>query len=265
MIPEILQKYEAELESLRKDCILISEDALEVLRPDPLDLQTSKYLGDPFIPLGMEYPKDKDGKVLIPTVQLNFAELPRSGPYPEKGLLQLFLSQDFNFRKEDCFVQYIPEAQLDAPHVTDFSFLTEDLYSRNPFKHIYKLAFSPSSNWGSASDSHYTFDCDAFDGQTIEEYMWELMDEDEDAYDEFQEFFSDGMGSKLGGYGHFVHGDPREISKELKDHELLLQIDGSDEAVYNVEQDVYLHVFIAKEDLVKGDFSGVRVDWQVSD
>lgn len=265
MIPEILKKYEAELANLKRDCILISENALEVLRPDPLDLQTSKYLGDPFIPLSMEYPKDKHGKVMIPTVQVNFAELPRSGTYPEKGLLQLFLSQDFNFRKEDCFVQYIPEAQLDGPHMTDFSFLKEALYSSNPFKHIYKLEFSPSSDWASATDSHYTFDCEAFDGQTIEEYMWELMDEDEDAYDEFQEFFSDGTGSKLGGYGHFVHGDARETSKEIKDHVLLLQIDGSDEAVYNGEQDVYLHLFIAKEDLEKGDFSGVRVDWEVSD
>jgi uncharacterized protein YwqG len=46
---------------------------------------------------------------------------------------------------------------------------------------------------------------------------------------------------------------------------LLLQIDGSDEAVYNGEQYVYLHLFISKEDLSNLDFSNVYVDWEVSD
>jgi len=265
MIPELLKKYQAELENLKRNSILISENGLEMLSPDPLDLKTSKYLGHPFIPLAMEYPRDTHGKVLIPTVQINFAEVPKPNPYPGKGILQIFLSQDFNFGKEDCLVQYIPEEQLELPHIKDFSFLKDDFYSNNPFKQVYKLEFSQSNIWASATDSHYTFGCDEFDGLTIEEYMWELMDEDEDAYDEFQEFFSDGMGSKLGGYGHFVHGDAREIISGIKDYELLLQIDGSDESVYNGEQDVYLHLFIAKEDLARADFSRVRIDWEVSD
>lgn len=265
MIPEILKKYRTELESLKRDCILIRENELVVLSPDSLGFKASKYLGYPFIPLEMEYPKDKNGKVFIPTIQINFADIPKMGRYPEKGILQIFLSQDFNFREEDCFVRYIREEQLEWPHITDFSFLKDELYANNPFKQIYKLEFEQSTCWASEKDSHYAFTCEEFDDLTIEEYLWELMDEDEDAYDECRDFFADGMGSKLGGYGHFVHGDIREIKTDIKDYELLLQIDGSDEAVHNGEEDVYLHVFIDKEDLAKADFSKVRVDWEVSD
>ncbi|MNJ85093.1 hypothetical protein D3C87_25600 [compost metagenome] len=266
MIPEILKKYQTELENLKRKSILISENELEILSPDSLDLKTSKYLGYPFIPLEMEYPKDAHGNVLIPTVQINFGEIPKSDSLPEKGILQIFLSQDFDFRKEDCFVQYISEEQLELPHITDFSFLKDEFYSGNPFKHIYKLEFEQSSCWASATDSHYPFQCEEFDDLTIEEYMWELMDEDEDAYDEFSEFFTgESTGSKIGGYGHFVHGDIRGIKNDIRNYELLLQIDGSDEAVYNGEQDVYMHLFIAKEDLAKLDFSKAYIDWEVGD
>lgn len=266
MIPKILEKYKSELESHRRDSIIISENELNLLSPDPLDFKTSKYRGYPFIPLTMEYPKDKNGNVLIPTVQINFAEIPKSDLFPEKGILQIFLNQHFNFGKEDCFVQYITEEQLELPCIEDFSFLKDEFYSNNPFKSIYTLNFGKNFSWASATDSQYQFQCEEFDDLSIEEYMWELLDEDEDSYDEFSEFFTgESMGSKLGGYGYFIHGDFRKIENCINDYILLLQIDGSDEAVYNGEQYVYLHLFISKEDLSNLDFSNVYVDWEVSD
>lgn len=108
MIPQILEKYKIELESYKRDSILISENELRI-NPDPSDFRTSKYLGYPFIPLTMEYPKDHNGNVFIPTIQINFAEVPKSDLFPEKGILQVFLSQEFNFKQEDCFLQYIAE------------------------------------------------------------------------------------------------------------------------------------------------------------
>ena len=266
MIPTILKKYQTELEHYKRNEIIISEDELEVLSPDSLDFKSSKYLGYPFIPLTMEYPKDKKGNVLIPTIQINFAEIPRTGLYPEKGILQIFLSQDFDFKNEDCFVQYITEEQLEEPHIEDFSFLKDEFYINNPFKSIYGLAFVQNTCWASATDSTYSFQCDEFDDLNIEEFMLELFDEDEDMYEEFYDFFtSESMGSKIGGYGYFAHGDIRRIMKGWKDHLLLLQIDGSDESVYNGEQDVYMHLFISEEELKNLDFKNVYVDWEVTD
>lgn len=96
--------------------------------------------------------------------------------------------------------------------------------------------------------------------------MWDLMDEDEDTYEEFYDFFDgESRGSRLGGYGYFLHGDIRNIKSHIKNDILLLQIDGSDESIYNGEQDVYLHLFISEEDLKNRDFSRVYIDWEVSD
>ncbi|MFC3158458.1 Uncharacterized protein YwqG [Chryseobacterium arachidis] len=266
MIPTILEKYHTELEHFKRNEIIISENELEVLNPDSLNFKSSKYLGYPFIPLSMEYPKDIKGNVLIPTIQINFAEIPKTDWFPDKGILQIFLSQDFDFKNEDCFVQYITEEQLKEPHIEDFSFLKDEFYRSNPFKSIYSLAFGQSTCWASATDSSYAFRCEEFNDLHIEEFMVELFDEDEDTYEEFYDFFtSESMGSKIGGYGYFVYGDVRQIKRELKDHQLLLQIDGSDESVYNAEQNVYMHLFISKEDLKNLDFNNVYVDWEVTD
>lgn len=265
MIPQILEKYKTELESYKRDSILISENELRI-NPDPSDFKTSKYLGYPFIPLTMEYPKDHNGNVFIPTIQINFAEVPKSDLFPEKGILQVFLSQEFNFKQEDCFLQYIAEEQLELPCLTDFSFLKDEFYSKNPFKSICQLNFEKSVSWASATDSQYRFQCDEFDGVSVEQYMWDLMDEDEDAYEEFYDFFDgESRGSRLGGYGYFLHGDIRNIKNHIKNDILLLQIDGSDESIYNGEQDVYLHLFISEKDLKNRDFSRVYIDWEVSD
>lgn len=267
MIPDFLLNYKDALEKHARDSILVSEDEIGTLIDDTTALMQSKYLGHFFIPKSMEYPKGEDGNFLIPTIQINFAEMPQLPNFPSNGLLQVFLPQQLQYEKEAVFVQYITKAQLEESSITDFSFLTEDLYQHNFFKSIYTLSFQKDTSWASATDYQYKFRWDEIpEDETLAEHIEELSIDDEDRYDDlFDLFTGNSMGSKLGGYGYFVHGDLREIRSELKDHVLLLQIDGSDENVFSEEQDIYFQLFISKADLQNRYFSNVIVDWQVTD
>lgn len=52
----------------------------------------SKFLGDPYLPLGMAYPRDRDGQPMQLLAQINFAEMPPLPDYPAEGIVQFFLS-----------------------------------------------------------------------------------------------------------------------------------------------------------------------------
>ncbi|WP_420571724.1 DUF1963 domain-containing protein [Kordia sp.] len=267
MIPDFLSQYKDALKKHARNSILISEDEIGTLIPDATAITQSKYLGHFFIPKTMTFPKGTDGNFLLPTIQINFEEIPELTGFPNEGLLQVFLPQHANFDKADICIQYISKEQLQEPHITDFSFLTEEMYQHHFFKNIYKLSFEKDISWASATDSQYLFRWDEIpENETLADYLEELSWEDEDAYDDLYELFTgDSMGSKIGGYGYFPNGDLRAISHDIKEHVLLLQIDGSDENIFSEEQDIYFHLFISKTDLLNKNFSNVIVDWQITD
>lgn len=267
MIPDFLSKHTEALKKHARNSILISENEIDTLIDDSTELTQSKYLGHFFIPKTMEFPKATDGKLLIPTIQINFAEMPQLSGFPNEGLLQVFLPQEINYKKEDILVQYISKEQLAASPITDFSFLTAKMYEHSMFESIYTLSFQKDVSMASATDCQYTFRWDEIpEDETLTDYIDELSIDDEDKYDSLYELFTgDSMGSKLGGYGYFVHGDFRAIRSELIDHILLLQIDGGDENVFSEEQDIYFHLFISKADLQHRNFSNVIADWQITD
>ncbi|STZ09024.1 Domain of uncharacterised function (DUF1963) [Moraxella caprae] len=61
----------------------------------PTTLFQSKVGGKPYLPIGMEYPKNrKTGNPLTLLAQINFAEMPPLPDYPTKGILQFFVDRD---------------------------------------------------------------------------------------------------------------------------------------------------------------------------
>ena len=65
---------------------------------------SSKLGGLPYYPKGAELPKDKDGRPLRLLAQLNFRELPRIPDFPEKGILQIFIAEDYMYGMPDDLV-----------------------------------------------------------------------------------------------------------------------------------------------------------------
>ncbi len=46
------------------------------------------------VPEGIDYPRDREGHPLILPARINVAETPRLAPFPDAGLLQIFIARD---------------------------------------------------------------------------------------------------------------------------------------------------------------------------
>jgi uncharacterized protein YwqG len=87
-------------------------------------LWESKLRGVPYYPKARAWPTDPQGKPLVLLVQINFAEIPPLEGYPTKGILQLYISADYD-----------PEKQMwgmrnDFTHATQREQLTDQRYFR---------------------------------------------------------------------------------------------------------------------------------------
>ncbi len=54
----------------------------------------SKFGGIPYLPKGVEHPRNKAGKPLYLLAQINFEEFPNLEMFPEKGILQFYISNN---------------------------------------------------------------------------------------------------------------------------------------------------------------------------
>ena len=59
-IPDFLKEYETALQKYRQRSVEIFATALN--DGETTDIKSSKFLGTPYLPVGTDYPKDKDGK-----------------------------------------------------------------------------------------------------------------------------------------------------------------------------------------------------------
>lgn len=250
MIPAILEKYKAELEKFKLETIRITAT------PNPsskkLPLTKSKFLGTPFFPAALEYPRDTLGKPLVMWAQLNFEEIPVLDNFPSKGILQFFLSPLLwhDIREKDMAVIY--HENVDQEVITDFSFLNSELYEDCPITVEHSLEFKKETEYGSSEDLRFN---PSFDGKSFYDFIETLPTDDEKIVTDF--FYK--CGHKLGGYAYFTQGDPRDYGPELKKHLLLLQIDTDKEIMFG---DVGVcNFFITANDLAKRDFSKTYFYW----
>ena len=91
-IPDFMKEYETALQKYRQRSVELLAEPLK--GGETTDIKSSKFLGMPYLPVGMDYPKDKAGKPLVLWAQLNFSEIPHLDDYPENGIVQFFVSAD---------------------------------------------------------------------------------------------------------------------------------------------------------------------------
>lgn len=219
----------------------------------------SKIGGNPYLPVGTDFPKNAEGKPLFFLAQINFAETPRLENFPEKGILQFYVSDGDLFGLDlevpdlqDGFrVLFFEEIETDEARLqTDFSWLPayEDLPVEPGFS--FPLKFEERQEVAPLSDYRVVdFIGSSFFAQ-FGERQWELME----AYGEA----ANAGGHKLGGYAFFTQNDPRY---ELGDMELLFQMD-SDEKIQCSWGDMGVaNFFIEKGDLLRRDFTKVVFNW----
>jgi len=150
MIPEFLNEFKTQLEKYKLETIKISATPLE--NGESLQISDSKFLGKPYLPKEMEYPKDKENKPMVLWTQINFADVPVLDGYPDQGILQFFVSAEW-FDMDDYKVVF--HNNITEEFQTDFSFLTEEMYEESPIYREHKLDFSKEIEYGSSEDFRF--------------------------------------------------------------------------------------------------------------
>lgn len=219
----------------------------------------SKVGGLPYLPKGTDWPTAPDGSALAFLAQLNFADMPRLAPFPERGILQFYINDDDLYGMDfddgacaDTFrVLFFPEPVPDESALqTQPSTRTDyDLLPHHP-EVSHPLTFALAEEVAPMTDYRFwqIFGTDFF--RQFGEQEWDL-----------QETFGRAVrsqGHKVGGYAFFTQDDPRRADDPML---LLFQLD-SDEGMDLMWGDMGVgHFFIREKDLIARDFSQVLYDW----
>jgi len=252
MIPEFLKDYETELEKYKREFVKIDVKSLEVpALEDNLGRKVSKFLGVPFYPKSKIYPRDKNDKPMLLTVQLNFEEIPRLRNFPENGILQVFLSGT-DWYDEESKIIYHSKSEIEEEPLNDFSFIREEDYEEMPIQTVHELKFEKSIENGGLEDCQFDFQFGNLDWLDFTEKLNEKEER------EFDEYF-EASGHKLGGYAEFTQSDPRDYGNRSKTDVHLLQMDSDENISFG---DVGIgHVFIDEESLRNEEFEKAYFTW----
>lgn len=222
----------------------------------------SSFGAVPFIPLGFNYPVDKDGKRMIPLAQLNFSEIPYLKNYPEKGLLQFYISDN------DCYGldfdnQYNPDSfriiYIENPEQLqeekDIDFAKQLAQSENtPVFKPHRLSFCKKMDYVGLNDYR-----SSLHGFSVDDWVSQYNGHNKSKLEDLSYELFATSGHRIGGYAYFTQTDPREHMEMTRDTVLLFQMDSDNEIMWG---DVGVgNFFIKPQDLAAKDFSKVLYNW----
>ncbi|WP_155593497.1 YwqG family protein [Lysinibacillus cavernae] len=255
-LPEAFEQYKPLIEETMKPVVLIDTEVSKTT------LFQSKFAGDPYFPLSMEYPKNNDGHPLKLLAQINFAEVPKHLPnFPEEGILQFYidgyddvLGMDFdNGQNQEGFRVLFHETIVhdESQLVQDFSFVKiEDEEMFFPVEREMALSFKTNYEPLSIND---------FRSNDMYGSILTSLEDDETLEDAFYDALaSDGL--KIGGYPFFTQEDPRAYGDYTDSTIMLLQIDSVGDDILWGDCGVG-NFFITEEELLNKDFSKVLYNW----
>lgn len=244
IINEILELYKKETAKECYEIIFVNGE------PDILD---DKLCGKPYIPVGEEYPKDKNGNNLLLLLQVNLKNIKLEN-FPKSGILEIFTSPDMNDTLEyvvKCYEEG-KEYQKDLPEIDMSNYLCE--------KHN-KIKLKKATDYMSNMDYRYENTLIKILNK-ISKSKFESIGEAEehlniDIY-KFEEKIPK-LNITLGGYPDFTQEDPRPF------------MDGKEECLFkldsNAREDIHigdcgiLFSFISRKDLNNGNFNDVYLSW----
>lgn len=255
-LPEAFEQYRPLIEGTMKPVVMVNTEISKTT------LFQSKFAGDPYFPLGMEYPKNMKGQPLKLLAQINFAEVPMHLPnFPEEGILQFYidgyddvLGMDFdNGQNQEGFrvIFYEQVMQDEAQLIQDFSFIEiddEELYF--PVEREMALSFTTGVEPMSIDD---------FRSNDKYASILTALEDDEALEDSFYDAMT-GDGHKIGGYPFFTQEDPRAYGDYKDSIIMLLQIDSVGDNILWGDCGVG-NFFITEEELMNKDFSKVLYNW----
>jgi len=248
---EVLAELQPKIEATAATCI-----GIKTTKDVALSLQNSKFGGQPYFPANQAFPTAKNGKPLRLLAQLNFAEIPALAPYPEKGLLQFYISED------DIYGLNLDDP---ADH-SDWRVLFFEDLNFEPMAHPEEqyegewetspLHITPLGLTFELRKDYPTYPAIEYDDKILPLFQGDHEELLEDLY-LGQEL---GMGHKIGGFPYFTQNEIRNHRKGYSKYQLLFQLDSDGDKVLWGDLGV-ANFFITPEDLKKRDFSKVLYNW----
>lgn len=233
-----------------KECYEIK---IEETTPSILD---DKLGGKPYLPIGEEYPKDKDGNNMPLLLQVNLNKIDLKG-FPKKGILEIFTDKDVDYPCQYA-IRYFEEGleyQTDIPDVDTKYYIIPEPLKISLSKTVDYMRFSdyrfldtmiPIVNKIYGIDLKNSNDMDNF----FEKYDW---------YEAFDKNIPQ-INANIGGYPDFTQNDPRDNMVEKKE-ECLFKLDSYlDERIMIGDMGI-LFVLISQSDLESCNFEKALVDW----
>ena len=250
---------------------------------------SSKLLGLPYWPRGESYPKDTEGRDMIMLMQINFADMPQLEDYPDKGILQWFITKhdieygcnySYDESQDDYRVVFWEEPEYNTDKLSHYTLNVDyELDSDHlPAFQERLITFTLENGYITYEDRHsqHKLDIDLEKLQPVRTYPVDDISEEDVfpgyTFNHMLEELEDRT-HRIGGYPTFIQGDPRQNgwvtpSFESIDWRLLIQLD-SDWDHENEENNHYVmwadggigQLFISKEDLKNRNFNKVLYLW----
>jgi uncharacterized protein YwqG len=258
-VDAFLAPHRARLEASRRPVHYLS---LEPFADD--EPTASKVGGRAWWPQDEPAPTGSKGQPLVLLAQINFAELPPTPGYPDRGLLQFFITaNDFygaNFdgqlgeaelvRQRDFRVVYWPDTDRPSQRLP---LATGDYLPHRPEQPL-RMGFETDQQILTAVDHRFEALWSGGSYAAAETYAGQHGLSADDLIGAVHERL-DGSHHKIGGYPHFTQTDPRTGG----DFELLLQLDTDDRLMWG--DSGVGGFFIRPDDLARADFSRVLYSW----
>lgn len=187
---------------------LISETTIPVLRfeliDDKVGIFDNKVGGIPYLPNDMQIPFDKNKKQMKLLVQINCNEFKNLPNYPQKGMLQFYLTKDYPW--EEYKIVYHKEIDENVK-LDDIMKKIEDIKDEDkedfPVLGQYSMVFKYDKESMSKDDDRVmALFCQYYNELTNEDISDPEDAEDETVYEIFEKYCDNsyGGGHKIGGY-----------------------------------------------------------------
>lgn len=240
-------------ERTQKECYRIEIE--EGITPSILD---DKIGGIPYLPIGEEYPVDKNNNPMILLIQINLENI-KLNNYPQRGILEIFIDQECSWPC-DYKIKYYQD-------IKDYR---KDLSKINCENYVYekplKIKLIKDIEYMPISDHRFI--------NIMKEVIKEIVGIEINNYSEVEEFFEKNgydmydelyqvniFPGNLSGYADFTQTDPRPINNAEDKIECLVKIDSNLGHGITIGDCGIIFSFISKEDIKSGNFANAIVDW----
>ena len=253
-------------EEIKKELVRIYKERTNIecskmiVEEDEPEILDNKIYGNPYLPVGVDYPKDSKGENMPLLLQVNLKDV-NLKEMPNKGILEVFISQDVDNLeyKVLCF----DEGQEYQTEFPKFDLDFDNFFFEEPIKIRLEKSFTdmPLANY-EARDIIFDI-LKELTGETFES-LWDVEDYLEEEYigDVFVEDLDYTFGN-IGGYGDFTQYDPRDDDEDLQKYDkCLFKIDSSlDINRISIIDSGIIFGFISAEDLKNGNFENTYINF----